>query len=261
MENDMLNTNRFDFFPAIANTQGPDPLVSHRYRFMPTTEILDALESKGFQIVSASQGHSTSPFAKHRIYMDHADFTPFEVAPGDTARLRVALFNSHNRRGRFQLHVGSFRDVCENTCVFGAHAATSLIFRHQGNPLGDDFIEGVYRVIDDSKSTLTTMRDMAKVPMTEAQQFEFASRAVELRWKGTSPVEISDVIRPRRTADVGSNLWLTYQRTQESLIRGGMQGRTTTNKLRTIKALRSIDKDMKVNAELWNLATEYLENA
>jgi hypothetical protein len=40
-----------------------------------------------------------------------------------------------------------------------------------------------------------------------------------------------------------------------------MQGRTTTNKLRTIKALRSIDKDMKVNAELWNLATEYLENA
>lgn len=257
----MFNVNRFDFCPAITNVRCPDPNVSARYRFMPTLEILKALEDKGFHIVSASQGQTQSPYAKHRIFMDHAAFKPFEVSPGDVVRLRLALFNSHNRRGRFQLHVGSFRSVCENTCLFGAHGATSLVLRHQGKQELDDFIEGVYRVVDSSKSTLTTMREMTQVSLTSDQQRAFANQAMALRWKGTPPVGASEVLRARRTADVGDSLWLTYQRTQEALTKGGMQGHTATNKLRTVAALRSIDKDTKVNAGLWNLATQYLETA
>lgn len=257
----MYNASRFDLLPAITNNEGPDPNVSARYRFMPTTEVLDALDTAGFTIVSATQGRSDSPFAKHRIDLDHPDFKAFQIAPNDEVKLRVVLFNAHNRRGRFQLHVGSFRSVCENSMVFGAHAATSLVFRHQGKRLGEDFIEGVYRVIDDAKETIGTMREMAQLTLSHDQQMEFAAQASKLRWKDSQPVDYSEIIRPRRFADTGNSLWVTYQKAQESLIRGGLRGYTTTNKVQTIKGLTSVDRNLKINGKLWDLATEYLEAA
>lgn len=258
----MYNESRFDvdFLPALFNRAGPDPSVSNRYRFMPTTDVLDALTDRGFRVVSASQGQSLSPYAKHRIYLDHPEFTPFEVTPGDEVKLRVAMFNSHNRKGRFQLHVGSFRAVCENSCVFGSHSTTSLILRHLGKPT-EDFIEGVFHVVDNARASLELMRSMSKVMLTQDQQRNFATEAMQLRWKKASPVEVNDFLRPRRVKDVGDSLWLTYQRSQESLIRGGIRSTNATNQIRSVQALRSIDRDLAVNAKLWDLATTYLEAA
>lgn len=256
----MYAVDRFNV-PALHNTQGPSSNVSSRYNFIPTPKILDVLEQHGFSVVSATQGYSRSPFARHQVELTHTAFQPFEVTPGDTVSLRASLFNSHNRRAGFCLHTGAYRSCCANGMVFGNNAtANSIRFRHQGR-FDEDFIEGVYRIIDDSKDVLTAMRNMSSVYLSDDQQHEFAHKAVALRWTGTAPVELSDVLQPRRVQDVGDSLWLTYQRTQEALIRGGMSGRTTNNKVQSVRALKSITRNLKINTQLWDLANEYLEAA
>jgi hypothetical protein len=254
----MYYANRFDV-PAMNNTTAPSPDTSARYNFIPTPEILDVLEQHGFSIISASQGMSKSPYARHRVELTHDSFKPFEVVPGDVVSLRATLFNSHNRRAGFCLHTGAYRACCANGMVFGANATANTIkFRHQGK-FDDDFIEGVYRIVDDSKNVLTAMRGMADIQLTAAQQAEFATKALTLRWKGTPPVEVTDVLQPRRIQDVGDSLWLTYQRVQESLVKGGMLGRTQSNKVQSVRALKSITKDQQINTKLWDLATEFAE--
>lgn len=256
----MYAQNRFDL-PAVDNVTLPSPIVSDRYNFIPTPRVLDVLEQHGFTVVSASQGLSKSAFAKHKVELTHPTFTPFDVTPGDTVNLRATLFNSHNRRAGFCLHTGAYRACCANGMVFGANAqANSIKFRHQGS-FDDDFLEGVYRIIDDSKNVLTTMREMSEVQLSDEQQQEFATKAVALRWKKDVPVEITDVLQPRRIQDVGDSLWLTYQRTQEALIKGGMMGRTSTNRVQSVRALKSITRDADINTQLWQLANEYLETA
>jgi hypothetical protein len=139
--------------------------------------------------------------------------------------------------------------------VFGTVHTESVSTRHVGT---GDIIEGVYRIVDDAQNVLTAMRDMAQIPFTPEQQLEFADRALPLRWPdGRIPVEPTALIRARRVDDVGDNLFLTYQRVQEALIRGGMSGRTQTNRVRSVRALASIAADFKVNDGLYRLAQEY----
>ena len=253
----MYAQDRFNL-PAIDNVTGPTSKVSDRYCFIPTPKILNVLEDHGFSVVKATQGYSKSPFARHRLELQHTSFKPFEITPGDVVNLRISLFNGHNARTGFCMHAGAYRSCCANGMVFGGQGtfANTIKFRHLGT-FGQDFIEGVYRVVDNAKSTLTTMKRMSEIDLTEDEQREFAHQAVALRWKD-SPVELSDVLQPRRYQDVGDSLWLTYQRVQESLIKGGMAGRNANNQVRTVRALRSIDKDLKINSELWDLAVDYL---
>jgi hypothetical protein len=206
-------------------------------------------------VVKATQGLARSAYAQHRVDLEHTSFQPFEVRPNDPIKMRVVLINSHNKRCGFAIHAGAFRDVCANGMVFGSVHTESVSTRHVGT---GDIIEGVYRIVDDAQNVLTAMRDMAQIPFTPEQQLEFADRALPLRWPdGRIPVEPTALIRARRVDDVGDNLFLTYQRVQEALIRGGMSGRTQTNRVRSVRALASIAADFKVNDGLYRLAQEY----
>ena len=257
----MYAQNRFDL-PAIDNTFGPHAKASNRYMFVPTPKILDVLSDHGFSVVSASQGQSLSPYARHRVELTHDSFEPFDVVPGDTVNLRVSLFNGHNSRTGFCLHAGAYRSCCANGMVFGGKNtfANTIKFRHLGT-FNDDFIEGVYRVIDNAKSTLVRMREMSQLQLTHDEQRDFTTKALALRWPQSSPVEVSAALQPRRSQDAGDSLWQVYQRVQESLIKGGMPGRTSSNRLTTVRALKSIDRNVKINSELFDLATDYLEHA
>ena len=248
--------------PAISNITGPKPDVSSNYRFVPTRPIIERLLESGFTVTNASQGNSQSPFANHMVELEPAGNRDIRIANGDNVRMRVVLFNSHDRSRRFCLHAGAFRSVCCNGMVFGSAYANTLRFQHIGK-VGNqnDFIEGVYRLIDDSQKVIGHMQSMAQVYLHPDQQQAFAQEARQLRWDKTSPVELPALLKPRRVEDVGDSLWLTYQRVQEALLKGGMPGRTTHNRVQSIRALTSVQKARKVNTELWDLAMKYLEAA
>ena len=56
-----------------------------------------------------------------------------------------------------------------------------------------------------------------------------------------------------------TDLWTTYQRVQENLIKGGLSGRNAKGRRRThARAVRGIDGDVKLNRALWVMAETML---
>lgn len=70
------------------------------------------------------------------------------------------------------------------------------------------------------------------------------------------PVAPEQVLLPNRRQDNRNDLWTTYQRVQENLIKGGLIGRTAKGKLTRTRAVNGITGDVKLNNALWSLAEE-----
>ena len=75
------------------------------------------------------------------------------------------------------------------------------------------------------------------------------------------PVTESQILSPRRWQDESNDLWTTYQRIQENLIKGGLPGRTTKGKRAHTRAVKGIDGDVKLNRALWVMAENMLHLA
>jgi hypothetical protein len=96
-------------------------------------------------------------------------------------------------------------------------------------------------------------------PVREA----FAREALVLRHgsaeeSGYLPTQL---LHSRRAADVGADLWRTYNTVQENLLGGGLLRRTPTGRLTRSRRITAIREDVRLNAGLWNLATTYLAAA
>ena len=69
----------------------------------------------------------------------------------------------------------------------------------------------------------------------------------------------TQVLTPRRYEDRQDDLWTTYQRLQENLLKGGLPGRTAKGKRSHTRAVSGIDGDVKLNRALWVMAESLLE--
>lgn len=65
-----------------------------------------------------------------------------------------------------------------------------------------------------------------------------------------------ELIEARRPDDLGHDLWTTFQRTQENLMRGGQPGRSVQGRRTRTRAIGSIDRNVSLNRALWTLAEE-----
>ncbi|EIJ2886465.1 DUF932 domain-containing protein, partial [Escherichia coli] len=72
------------------------------------------------------------------------------------------------------------------------------------------------------------------------------------------PVTESQILSPRRWQDESNDLWTTYQRIQENLIKGGLSGRNVKGERTHTRAVRGIDGDVKLNRALWVMAETLL---
>lgn len=71
----------------------------------------------------------------------------------------------------------------------------------------------------------------------------------------------SQLLAPRRWQDESDDLWTTYQRIQENLIKGSLNGRSAQGKHARTRAISGIDGDVKLNRALWVMAENMLQLA
>lgn len=71
----------------------------------------------------------------------------------------------------------------------------------------------------------------------------------------------SQILSPRHWKDESNDLWTTYQRIQENLIKGGLPGRTNKGGRTHTRAVKGIDGDVKLNRALWVMAENMLQLA
>jgi len=61
--------------------------------------------------------------------------------------------------------------------------------------------------------------------------------------------------------DRGADLWRTFNRVQENLMQGGLQGRNANGGRSTTRRVSSVSENIRLNRALWTLADEMAKMA
>ena len=233
---------------------------SEKFTYIPTIEVLNGLRKEGFQPYEVRQGGSKDAekrgFTKHMIRLRQEGAQQV----GDSFR-ELILLNAHDGTSSYQLINGVFRLVCSNGLIVSEGEALSMRVPHKGDIVGD-VIEGAFRVIDDGKAIDGQMDEMRALTLHKDEQEAFALAAAELRFdEGKNPLRADQINRSARQADQGSDLWRTFNRVQESLVRGGDRYNQTDARgfitaRRTTRPVNSVDENVRLNRALWRLASE-----
>jgi hypothetical protein len=227
---------------------------SARYCYIPTVDVLDALRKEGFQPFMVCQtrvrNDDRRAFTKHMIRMRHA-----EQIDGREAN-EIILLNSHDGTSSYQMLAGMFRFVCQNGMVCGDTVGEVRV-PHKGNVV-DQVIEGAFKVLDSFDTAAEQREGMATTLLDEGEQSAFARAALALRYEGDKPAPVTErqLLAPRRAEDRASDLWTTFNRVQENIMRGGLRGRNANGKAMKTRAVTGIDQDVRLNRALWVLADE-----
>jgi hypothetical protein len=96
---------------------------------------------------------------------------------------------------------------------------------------------------------------------TEGEAIEAAKAT--LRFDGDVPVQPRQINQARRRDDVGNDLWRTFNRAQENLIRGDITYNHTNDQgvrsRRTTRPVNGIDGNVALNRAMWALASRMQE--
>jgi Domain of unknown function (DUF932) len=238
--------------------------VSEKYSFVPTSAVVAGMRNNGWLPVSAGQQlvrlDSRRGFQKHIIRFQRADHIgqPLDYRP------EICLVNSHDRSSAYQLHAGVFRLVCSNGLIVADATFEHISIRHVGfHP--DQVIEASFRVLESIPQLTANVQSFRAHQLTPTEQQAFAESAILLKYDDlqNAPISANKVLEARRYDDNGNDLWRTFNRVQENLVRGGLKewSRRKENGKRhpRTRPVTGIDENVKLNKALWHLA-EALKN-
>jgi hypothetical protein len=135
---------------------------------------------------------------------------------------------------------------------------------HKGR-IQDEVIEGAFRVLDEFEAVNAHAEAMKALPLEPREEIAFATAALALRFgeraveeggHRPTPVTAERLNEARRLEDIGHNLWATFQRVSENVMRGGQQGRSSQGRRLQTRPVAAIDRSVSLNRALWMLAEE-----
>lgn len=141
----------------------------------------------------------------------------------------IILLNSHDGSSSYQMIPGLFRVVCTNGLVCGNHLGEIRV-PHRGDVVGQ-VIEGGYEAQGIFDKIIEYMEVMKSITLSHDEQYLFGQAALTVRYdeENKIPVTPEQIISPCHWEDKQADLWTTYQRVQENMIKGG-SGRSVSGK-------------------------------
>ena len=131
--------------------------------------------------------------------------------------------------------------------------------RHNGDVVGE-VIEGAFKVLDSFEEATAQREAMQVLTLNQGEQAAFARAALALKYddqdSGAVPVTESQILAPRRFEDRRDDMWTTFNRVQENMMKGGLRGRNRNGRTTTTRPVNGIDQSVKLNRALWVLAEE-----
>ncbi|WP_019939752.1 DUF932 domain-containing protein [Bordetella sp. FB-8] len=230
---------------------------SAKYAYIPTSDILAGLRAEGFQPFMAAQARvrddAHRDFTKNMIRLRHANHI------NEKAANEIILLNSHNGASSYQMLAGVFRFACANGMICG-DTFHDIRVPHKGN-IKDQVLDGA-NVILESFDLITQSRErMESLTLSTEERQAFADAALQLRYDNADhvPIQAEQLIRPRRQADTGRDLWTTFNVAQENIMRGGLHGRNAKNRPTSTRAISGLDQNTALNRALWTLTERMAE--
>ena len=244
------------------------PNLSKKYLFVNTETIIDDLEKLGWLPVQAAQRKSQKSegtiFSKHMIAFQNPNIK-ITSSDGDDAYPRILLTNSHDGMQSFKFSVGIFRLVCSNGLVVADEQFSNFNIKHKGYTFAE-LRNVVKQAVEDLPNRVQVMNDMKNRVLTQEEKNKLALDAMMVR-AGIAPNSekaakfnydeetIQDILDPKRDADIGNDLWRVFNVVQEKITQGEFHAALKGAKVRKVRKIKSFEKDIKVNQELFKLAT------
>ena len=185
---------------------------------------------------------------------------------GDDMTATIILLNSHDGTSTFQFRIGFYRAVCSNGLVVAEKEFEAIRIRHIGYTF-DRLKEMTLKIVEAVKEKVEVINTMIERELTEEEQYDLALKAMLIR-AGVNPEAedkpayskdtLKEMLSPRREMDKAQNLWTVFNRVQEAIIKGGFRAQVEGKKVRTVKPIKSFEKDIIVNQKLFQLALEYV---
>jgi len=247
--------------PLVFADTPTNPDVSKKYLFVNTETIIDDLEKLGWLPVQAAQRKGRKKegtiFSKHMVAFQNPEIK-ITSKDGDDAYPRILLTNSHDGMQAFKFSVGIFRLVCSNGLVVADEKFSDFKIKHKGYSF-EELRNVVRQAVEDLPNRVQVMNDMKSRILTETEKRKLAIDAMLIR-AGVNTLQydeetIDEILEPKRQADKGDDLWRVFNVVQEKITQGDFHAALTGAKVRKVRKIKSFEKDMKVNKELFKLAT------
>lgn len=229
---------------------------STQYAHLPTIAVVDALRTEGFQpffvAQSGSRGAHRRSHTKHMLRFRH------ESKLAQTEVNEIILVNSHDGTSSYQMTAGCFRFVCANGLMIGNTVAEQRI-RHQGAETDSALvIEGAYEILEQFDVVDESREQMQATTLTQDEQVVLGQAALTLRYpEGNYQPSPQDINISRRVEDRKTDLWTTFNRIQENVLRGGLPNTVNppaSGRRSRSRPVTSIQETSRVNKALWDLA-------
>jgi hypothetical protein len=237
---------------------------SDRYVYISTESMLTRLMHGGFMPVEARtvlpRDETRTGFSKHMLrFRGRGDLAKPDNNFRGEAAYEVILRNAHDGTGSYQMCAGLIRYACENGMVISDGTVGMIRVQHLGARLMEHVLAGMGAILEQGPSVGKRITAWRRMEMNAEEREAFARAAHKLRFGKpdgqVSVIKPEQLLVPRRTSDLGKSLWDVFNVVQENAMKGGLEGRTTTHHRRiTTRPISSIDDDMRLNRQLWELA-------
>jgi hypothetical protein len=251
-------------YASAAGATEPVDKVSNRYTFVPTLQAVDLLRDSGWFPITAGQSgtrlQEKEGFQKHCIRFTRNENC--EMRPKDE-RVDLVLYNSHDLGSSFKLIASVWRLVCGNGLMVASDFA-NFTHRHVGFN-ENDFVESADKITASANIIHDQMDFLKGINLRHDEQIAYAASAHKLVYDDLekAPISPDQLLTQRRWDDGSSNLWTTFNKVQENIIKGGIKGRVTEEDGRTRKvttrAVQALDRNIKLNQALWVLTERMAE--
>ena len=258
--------------------------LSERYQPYSTSEVINLMEKEAWLPVRAQEQRVLNPerkgYQKHLIRFRHqkdiADLAGGRVEIGREF-FEIVLVNSNDGKCSYQISSGIFRLVCLNGAIVGSEAY-SMRVKHFGND-PREVLKASLSIAEKAPAVMQLVDAMKGVELTSEEQVAFAKSAYLLKYEENpekrvevdsegnervvEPISFNPrhLLTPRRSFDAkgSNNLWTTFNIVQENMIKGQKVLANNRRGLRSLRAIKGINEDIRLNKSLWTLSEEMLK--
>ena len=249
--------------------EAPHESRSAKFTHIPTSAVLEGLMREGFVPVEASQGGSRqegkADFTKHAIRLRLQDNAPAIVGRGDELYPEIMLMNAHDGTSAYKLIPAAYRVLCANGLVSSTSLGEQKV-PHKGDVVRE-VIEGAFSVVKTLPQVVETAQAWSGIRLEQRAQVALADAVAALRWEPqevgeqivpTAPVRAEQLLQAKRPGDTGNDLWLTFNRLQEGVMKGGQSYHTRNDKgqvtgTRKVRPINGVDDTRRINQAMWLL--------
>lgn len=235
--------------------------VTEKYKFISTAQFIEDVTSLGYTLDKTSAPRKG--LGMHSMSFSHPNMPQVQGLD-----LRLLATNSHDATSAFRLHIQVGVNVCANLLVsFVPGLAAHSRIVHRGYAI-DKVATAIDAVRNHVDNVLANIDAMQSKQVTPENAVAFLQRAAELR--DAKPFRLIDLNRVQHRGQDNTNAWDTFNRVQESIIRGGYstvdsvknsQGIDILVPGRKAREITNIREKVQTNYKLWELAVETLLKA